>query len=98
MGIAVIIAVAVGFFIYRSIQSARVTRVRSWVKDFLVGRYGNLPEELSIYCTDDQRWPVLVEFCLPHSPTRHRLQFMCSGITSKYRLVSEKAVAHAPRL
>lgn len=42
MGIAAIIAVAVGFFIYRSIQSARVTRVKSWVKDFLVGRYSTL--------------------------------------------------------
>lgn len=90
MGIGALVVAIVSFVVYRSVQRARVIRVKAWIKDFLSGRYGGLPEHLSINCTDDQRWPVLVEFSRPLSATRHRLQFMCSGDSSNYKLASEK--------
>lgn len=95
-GIAIFMALVAGFGLHRSVQRKRVARVTAWIRDFLFARYGSLPDDLSIHCTDDQLWPVLVEFRRSLPATRHRLQFMCSGVSSTFALVSEKEERRAP--
>jgi hypothetical protein len=90
VGIAVFAVAAVGFAIYRQRLRMRARRVEGWVRGYLSDRYGRLPDQLSINCSDDRLWPVLVAFDDPRSGGRHRLQFACPGPHSTFALLSEK--------
>ncbi len=84
-----LVALAV-FALYRRRQRQRVRRVENRVKDYLALRYGDLPNDLSIDCSEDVLWPVLVSFKDSRSGTRHRLQFGCWGSVSMLSLLSDK--------
>ena len=75
--------------VYRWQQRSRVRGVKTWINAFLSARYGSLPGDVSINCSDDRFWLVLEDFVLPGSKNRHRLQFTCPGPQSTYALVSE---------
>lgn len=90
LGILILLMALFAWTTYRWIQSRRVTRVGNWVESFLIQRYGSLPARFQMICTDDQLWPVLVSFDHPPSGNHHRLQFMCSGDQSQFRLNSEQ--------
>jgi hypothetical protein len=78
------------FVVYRWRQKSRVRRVEGWVKEYLCVRYGELPDPLSINCSEDLLWPVLVAFGAPLTGTRHRLRFNCGETPSTLALLSEK--------
>jgi hypothetical protein len=84
------LAALAAFALYRWRQRQRVRRVETWVKDYLVARYGVLPNDLNINCSDDTLWPVLVAFDGPRAGSRHSLQFACPGRPSTFSLLSEK--------
>jgi hypothetical protein len=89
--VAVLVLVALAAFAaYRWQQRTRVRRVKDWVKEFLVARYGDLPIHLNINCSDDLLWPVFVTFNEPRSGILHRLQFACGGQQSSFSVLSEK--------
>jgi hypothetical protein len=77
------------FAIYRWNRRARARGVRAWVEEFLATRYGERPDRLSVNCSDDELWPVLVAFDGPGTGTRHRLQFACGGRPPALTLLSE---------
>jgi hypothetical protein len=85
--LAVLAIAAVAWYRWRMRERAR--RINLWVKDFLVARYGTLPHDLHINCSDDELWPVLVSFTDGEGGTRHDLQFSCPGPVSSFRLSSE---------
>ena len=78
------------FAVYRWRQKERIRRVEKWVKDYLCVRYGELPNHLSINCSDDLLWPVFVAFDGPRTGIRHSLQFSGGGTHSTFALLSEK--------
>jgi len=78
------------FAVYKWWQRQRVLRVERWVKDFLSLRYGKLPDHLSINCSDDRLWPVLVAFENPRTGSRQSLQFTCAGPESSFSLLSDQ--------
>jgi hypothetical protein len=84
------ISAAAAFVVYRWWQKKRIRRVEKWVKDYLCVRFGKLPNPLSINCSDDPLWPVLVAFDTPRTGIRHSMQFTCGGTHSTYELLSEK--------
>ena len=95
--VEVLIGLAVGsvaglvvYAVYRWRQRRRVHRVETWVKEYLSGRYGELPNPLHINCSDDRLWPVLVAFASPRTGVQHRLQFNCPGAGSSLALLSEE--------
>jgi len=89
--VAVLVLVALGAFAaYRWRQAKRVRRVKDWVKEFLLARYGDLPIHLNINCSDDLLWPVCVTFDEPRSGILHSLQFACGGQQSTFSVLSEK--------
>jgi hypothetical protein len=89
MGMAGLAVVSLAAFtVYRSGQRGRVRRIKAWVGRYLSDRYGTLPGRLTINCSDDPFWPVLVGFDHPTSGIRHLLQFACAGRPSKYTLHS----------
>jgi len=90
------VAALVAYAIYRWRQRRRVRRVERWVKEYLSGRYGELPIPLHINCSDDRLWPVLVAFDSPHTGARHRLQFACPGAGSFLSLLSDKEESREP--
>ena len=91
VGMAVLALAALATFaVYRWRQLKRVRQVETWVKDYLVVRYGELPNDLNINCSDDRLWPVLVGFDGPRTGSRHSLQFACPGQPSTFSLLSEK--------
>ena len=75
---------------YRRRQKERARRVAEGVKDYLVARYGGLPNRLNINCSDDPLWPVLVDFDDAGTGPRHRLRFTCRGLQLTPVLLSEK--------
>jgi hypothetical protein len=75
---------------YRVRQRKHVRQVGTWVTDYLVARYGELPDHLNINCSADSQWPVLVAFDSPRTGARHSLQFACPGPRSAFSLLSEK--------
>jgi hypothetical protein len=75
--------------VYRWRLRRRAGRVRESVKDYLVVRYGSLPNRLTINCSDDPLWPVLAVFDGPGPGSRHRLQFASPRPGSVLRLLSE---------
>jgi hypothetical protein len=78
------------FAVYRWRQRERVRQIDQWVRDFLVRRYGEMPNDLHVNCSDDTLWPVLVSFVAGANGIRHRLQFLCAGPASSFVLVAEK--------
>jgi hypothetical protein len=87
---ALAMAAPAAFALYRWLQRQRVHRVEKWVKEYLFARYGELPNHLNTDCSDDPLWPVVVAFEGPRTGNRHRLQFVCSGPSSTFCLLSEK--------
>jgi hypothetical protein len=75
--------------LYRWRARKRARRVEGWVRGYLSDRYGRLPEDLNVDCSDDRPWPVLVSFDSPATGARHRLQFSCPGANGTFRLLSE---------
>lgn len=91
IGMAVLgLAAVVVFVVYRWLEKKRVCRAEEWVKDYLCVRYGELPNPLSINCSDDLLWPVLVTFNTPRTGIRHSMQFAWKGKRSTLSLLSEK--------
>jgi hypothetical protein len=84
-----LVAVLTFTALYRWWQRNRVRQVENWVKEFLLARYGVAPGHLSINCSDDPLWPVLVACDGPRPGTRHRLQFSCPGPSPNWFLLSE---------
>jgi hypothetical protein len=76
MAAVVVIAGPVVYAIYRWQQRRRVHRVERWVKEYLSGRYGELPAALHIACSDDRLWPVLVDFTGPRTGVRHHYSLL----------------------
>jgi hypothetical protein len=85
-----VIAVLAAFAAYRWRQQEHARRVKEWVRRYLVTRYGELPDDLKINCTDDRLWPVLVAFDRPHGGTLHVLRFACHGPPSSVSLLAER--------
>jgi hypothetical protein len=79
----------VWFALYRSQQRARIRGVKGWVDEYLAARYGAPPGDLTVNCSDDPLWPVLVAFAHPRTGARHRLQFACPGGPRTFALRSE---------
>lgn len=71
-------------------QRDRVLSIELWVMDFLCGRYGKLPSELRIHCSNDRLWPVLARFDTPGTGLRHSIQFECGGSSPTWSLISER--------
>lgn len=90
IGIAALAVTALSAFaLYRWWQRRRARRVEGWVRGYLSDRYGRLPENLSVNCSDDRLWPVLVGFDSPGTAARARLQFSCPGANATFRLLLE---------
>jgi hypothetical protein len=91
IGMAVLaLATAAAVAFYRGQQRKHVREVGTWVKDYILARYGEVPQPLHINCSNDSLWPVLVDFDSPRTGIRHRLQFACAGPRSAFSLLSEK--------
>src|SRR4051794_17405687 len=89
--VGLVVAAALAAFAgYRWRMRRRVRRVEGWVREYLVGRYGRLPGDLHIDCSDDELWPVLVAFDDPRTGTRHRLRFACLGPLSTCSLLGDE--------
>jgi hypothetical protein len=86
--LALMALAAFGVYLWR--QRQRVRRAEVWVRDFLFARYGVLPDNLNINCSDDPLWPVLVDFDGPGTGNRHSLQFAYPGASSTLSLLCEK--------
>lgn len=76
--------------VYRWRQNKRASQVNRWVNRYLLARYGELPAQLTINCSHDALWPVLVGFDAPGTGIRHRLQFTCAGPAPTWSLFAEK--------
>jgi hypothetical protein len=85
------------FGYYRWTQHQRGLGVRAWVDRYLRDRFGNSLQRVSVHCSDDVLWPVLVGFDDAQTGMRHRLRFSCPGGPSSMRLASEESerVGHA---
>lgn len=68
----------------------RIHSIEMWVMDFLRGRYGKVPSQLHIHCSNDRLWPVLVRFDMPGIGLRHSMQFQCGGPSQTWSLISER--------
>lgn len=75
---------------YQQRQQNRVHSIELWVRDFLGNRYGKLPSELHIHCSNDRLWPVLARFDRPDTGKRHSMLFECGGLSRTWSLVSER--------
>jgi hypothetical protein len=89
IGMALVVMSLAAFPVYRWWQQRRVHKVEAWVKEYLFGRYGELPNDLHIDCSYDRLWPVLVTFDTPHTGLRHSMQFDCGRAQPAWLLVSE---------
>jgi hypothetical protein len=76
--------------VYRWRQRKRARQVGDRVEEYLSARYGAVPGDLNVNCSDDPLWPVLVSFHDPRTGNRHRLQFACPGPASTLSFLSEK--------
>jgi hypothetical protein len=91
IGMAVVVVTCLAAFpVYRWWQQKRVRQVETWVKEYLFGRYGELPNHLHINCSHDLLWPVLVNFDTPRTGLRHSMQFDCGSPQLAWLLLSEK--------
>lgn len=75
---------------YQRRQRDRVLSIELWVMDFLCDRYGKLPSQLHIHCSNDRLWPVLARFDRPDTGQRHSMLFECGGLSRTWSLVSER--------
>jgi hypothetical protein len=90
IGIAVAIVASLGgFAVYKWRQRQRVRQVKKWLENYLIVRFGELPNPLNINCSDDPLWPVLVAFSSPRTGIRHKLQFSCQDPHRTCSLLSE---------
>ena len=62
------------------------------MRDYLVARFGGLPDNLSINCCGDLWEPVLVNFTEPRSGTRQHFRFACPGPRATFSLLLEREV------
>lgn len=91
IGIGVLaVATLAAVTVYKWRQRERVRQVDMWLRNYLCGRYGTLPNHLRIDCSADPLWPVFVAFNHPSTGTRHRLQFACQGPHSVCSLLTEE--------
>src|SRR4051794_16774442 len=76
-GLAALGAAALaGFAAYRWRCRRRARKVRAWVEGYLAARHGGqLPRGLRVNCSDDDLWPVLVDYDEPGTGPRPRLRF-----------------------
>jgi hypothetical protein len=89
-GLALIALAA--FVVYGWRRRARVRRVEGWVRNYLVARFGGLPDRLSINWYGDPLAPVLVNFADPRTGTRQHFRFACTGAPATFRLLLEREV------
>lgn len=95
LAIAVLAFVALAVFtLYRWQQRRRVRRVQKWVRAYLLKRFGVVPDPLSINCSDDPLWPVLVAFNAPDTGVHERLRFSCPARDSTFSLETATGVKH----
>lgn len=92
--VAILVPAVVAIAVYRWRQRQRACHIAKEVKAFLLTRYGELPTNLNINCSDDRLWPVLVTFDRPGTDIRLLLQFAFPGHMSPASLLSE---AEQPR-
>ncbi len=90
MAAAALLAV-VAVAVYRQGRHRRARRVEASARAYLFDRYGQLPKNLTINCSDDTLWPVLVAFDHPKSGVRQRLQFGVRERDTSLALLSETA-------
>ena len=91
VGIAAAALVAVvAVVVYRKGRHRRALRVEASARKYLSDRYGELPKNLTVNCSDDAIWPVLVEFSHPKTGARHRLQFGVCERDASLSLLSEQ--------
>ena len=90
VGVAGSVAGVVACAVYRLRQRGRARRVERWVREYLAGRYGEVPAPLHVSCSGDRLWPVLVDFSSPRTGAGHRLRFDCPGAGSSLALLSEE--------
>ena len=92
VGVAAAALVAVlAVVAYRRGRRRRALRVEAAARKYLSGRYGALPKNLTVNCSDDALWPVLVAFEHPQTGARHRLQFSVCERDASLSLDSETA-------
>ncbi len=79
-----------GYAVHGWRRRRRVRRVEGWVRDYLAARYARLPDRLTIDCSADPLWPVLVNFADPRTGARRHLRFACPGAPASFALISER--------
>lgn len=79
------------FAYYRWRCRQRAQGVEAWVGAYLRDRFGDSLGHVSVNCSDDTYWPVLVGFDDVRTGMRHRLRFHCPGSPSSMRLESEQS-------
>ena len=91
MGIAVLMLGSLAVFaVYNWRHLRRRRLVDTWVREYLKDRFGEMPSDLRINCSNDRLWPILVDFEVPRTETQYHLQFVCPGTHSSLSLRSEK--------
>jgi hypothetical protein len=88
---AVALAALAAFVAYRWQKRQRDRGVKEWVVAYLRDHFGGPLDRLTVNCSDDTLWPVLVSFDVPRTRLRHRLQFACPGSPATLSLLSENA-------
>lgn len=86
---AVAVVTVIAFVLYRLKNAERIRAVKERVRDHLRKHYGEVPDELIVNCSDDERWPILVSFVEPRSHVVKRLQFKCSRSIATFRVHAE---------
>src|SRR5690348_1089229 len=81
-----VFAALTAFAMYRWRQRQRIRRIKEWIDEFLVARFSVLPKNLTVNCSDDLFWPIMVDFDDPHSGAPQRLQFVCGKARSTFAL------------
>ena len=89
-GLALITLAA--FVVYGWRRRARVRRVEGWVRDYLVTRFGGLPDFLSINWHGDPLALVLVNFIAPRTGIRQHFRFAYAGTPANITLLLEREV------
>jgi hypothetical protein len=82
-------AALTAFAVYRWRQRQRVCRIKGWINEFLVARFSVLPKNLTVSCSNDLFWPIMVDFDDPRSGAPQRLQFVCGKARSTFALRTE---------
>jgi hypothetical protein len=95
IGIGVLVAMSLAALaIYRWRQQKRVGKIDGWVNDYLLVRYGELPTQLSINCSHDTFWPVLVRFHTPGTGIRHSCS-LHAGVNNRHGSSSRRRTNNA---